>query len=476
MACNKNIEQLPELRSDAGPAFDNIENDGYYVTLSAASLKDGQSGEWFIITGEHGNFSDSVANNSEFYGEPGQVYVLQWIVEDAEGQDVSSTSVSFKAMQPEIYIHEQETADNMYLQLYGNEPEFEPATCVWRIVSGENGQINNATSHDDAALWGEPGETYVIEYAHLCGVGADESVEYEITLGEFKADAGNDSTYVPSTSSSSDSKYITLWAALPHGASGQWRIIVGDNARLYNDTLPTSVFQGTPDVDYSLEWTVSYHDYVEKDTVTFSISDKWALYTDPFDGNQYRTVELNGLEWFVDNYNRTTFLDGAEDDNWYYGLYAGATINDGGPVDTDEERQYYGRLYTLDAAQRQAPDGWRLPTADEFNAMINDFGGIEYAGSKLREGGISGLELTFGGYFSTPYVAFSPSFAELGAVGTYWVDTEITEETTFVDHFEVYAEAVDEEGNVIPDSNEGINLSPVSPNYALSVRYVRDIK
>ena len=47
----------------------------------------------------------------------------------------------------------------------------------------------------------------------------------------------------------------------------------------------------------------------------------------------------------------------------------------------------YGRLYTFDAAVEACPNGWHLPTLEEFNTMITAAGGEMYAGIQLKSVG-----------------------------------------------------------------------------------------
>jgi uncharacterized protein (TIGR02145 family) len=46
--------------------------------------------------------------------------------------------------------------------------------------------------------------------------------------------------------------------------------------------------------------------------------------------------------------------------------------------------QKYGRLYGWDAAMKACPAGWRLPTNNDWNALINFAGGEKAAGKKLK--------------------------------------------------------------------------------------------
>jgi uncharacterized protein (TIGR02145 family) len=73
-------------------------------------------------------------------------------------------------------------------------------------------------------------------------------------------------------------------------------------------------------------------------------------YTDPRDGQVYSTIEINGRVWFAEN------LNFAIENSWYY---------------NDDSIQYekYGRLYTWLAAAYACPEGWYLPTDEEWKKL-----------------------------------------------------------------------------------------------------------
>lgn len=87
-------------------------------------------------------------------------------------------------------------------------------------------------------------------------------------------------------------------------------------------------------------------------------------------GKAYDTCDMDGKTWLADD----------------------LSINDGG----DGIIEYKGTTYyTWDAAQRVCPDGWRVPTRSEINALYDYVGGSSSAGKALRSRNYKGSD-TYG--------------------------------------------------------------------------------
>ncbi|MBL7923413.1 MAG: hypothetical protein JNL88_04355, partial [Bacteroidia bacterium] len=78
----------------------------------------------------------------------------------------------------------------------------------------------------------------------------------------------------------------------------------------------------------------------------------------------------------------------------------------------------HGRLYFFSAALAACPKGWHVPSDEEWQELINSYGGDSLAGSALLGGGASGLELTLSGYRSAN--SSSDLFGKKGEQGFYW--------------------------------------------------------
>jgi len=95
----------------------------------------------------------------------------------------------------------------------------------------------------------------------------------------------------------------------------------------------------------------------------------------------------------------------------------------------------YGRLYYFSNALAAAPPGWHLPSLDEWQTLINHFGGDDKALANLLTGGSSGLNLLFGGNKSAN-ISPTAIFNFKDTWGFYWTSTTDADQTAYAIHFE----------------------------------------
>ena len=91
------------------------------------------------------------------------------------------------------------------------------------------------------------------------------------------------------------------------------------------------------------------------------------------DGKTYKTVVIGEQTWMAENLNyadsvKTPSLKGK---SWCYDGVAGYC-------------EKYGRLYTWAAAKTVCPEGWHLPSYDEWNTLFTAVGGKFTAGTALK--------------------------------------------------------------------------------------------
>jgi uncharacterized protein (TIGR02145 family) len=123
-------------------------------------------------------------------------------------------------------------------------------------------------------------------------------------------------------------------------------------------------------------------------------------FTDPRDGNSYRTINIEGVTWMAENLKYTDAGSGAH----YF---------DNNPNNIAS----YGVLYEWKTAMKACPDGWHLPSGEEFRTLINNFE-IDEAWGKTTSGPVSfGIQLA-------GMQDFEGTFTEMDESGYYWTATE----------------------------------------------------
>ena len=152
------------------------------------------------------------------------------------------------------------------------------------------------------------------------------------------------------------------------------------------------------------------------------------------DGNEYKWVRLGGLDWTTSNaLNGPTMCDlyyitsWGSKSNFFSSSEKTALKSDYIPV--------YGNLMSYEEAVKSAPEGWRLPTDDDWKALERalGMGGVDAKGwrgtsqaSIMSEGDDgSGLSLCYGGaiLFTTESTALHYMMEYEKIAGYYWTAT-----------------------------------------------------
>lgn len=194
------------------------------------------------------------------------------------------------------------------------------------------------------------------------------------------------------------------------------------------------------------------------------------------DGNVYNWVQIGDQQWTTTNAICGELLE----DMTYVNSW-GRVLN----FFTDDEiadlqQNYYplyGNLMTIEDALESAPEGWRLPTDEDWNRLERAYG-VENPGVKgMHADGVAhymmnpdGLNLLLGGavLVNKSYGTENNELRRIGAMGYYWTATEDTSRDD-VENKYYYFRRIDYYTGSI-DRESMVN------RIRLSVRWVRDAR
>ncbi len=140
------------------------------------------------------------------------------------------------------------------------------------------------------------------------------------------------------------------------------------------------------------------------------------------DGNVYKTVKIGNQWWMAENLKVTKYRNGeaiphVTDNSSWTNLSTGAYC----AYNNDETNtSTYGRLYnwhSVNDSRNIAPEGWHVPTDEEWQQLVDYLGGNSVAGGKLKESGFSGL---LGGYLNSG----NGDYYDVGYIAMFWSSSE----------------------------------------------------
>ncbi len=163
------------------------------------------------------------------------------------------------------------------------------------------------------------------------------------------------------------------------------------------------------------------------------IEKNYGTFTDPRDDQTYKTVKIGNQVWMAENLK--------------YKI-RGSCCYDGHFANCEK----YGRLYTWDAAFDACLPGWHLPTKEEFETLLVNVGGIEFAGKMLKSkqgwdedgNGIDkyGFNVLPAGYRgNVDYIDSGYSFDDAGMNAYFWSYTEDDEDYAYFLTLDCYSES-----------------------------------
>ncbi len=216
------------------------------------------------------------------------------------------------------------------------------------------------------------------------------------------------------------------------------------------------------------------------------------------EGSKYKTVTIGNQIWISENLNTSYFNNGEKIPEAKTVEEWAKAFEEGKPAwcyyeNTLSNGEKYGKLYNwyvLKDSRGISPNGWHLPSCDEFKQMRDEFGGLETSGLHLKsttswckrysgeEGngtnnsGFSGLA---GGYRDS-----QGNFSSLTKEGYWWSSTNVTDRlsnsgnpTKIVGH-EGSEDKFAYPLNISSNSNYGSSANPWEIGYGFSVRLIKD--
>jgi len=111
------------------------------------------------------------------------------------------------------------------------------------------------------------------------------------------------------------------------------------------------------------------------------------------DGNKYNTIKIGTRTWMAENLKTTKLNNGTElklaieNSDWQSLTTSGYCWYNNDPENSNE----YGAIYNWYAIENDniCPDGWHISTEADWKVTANYLGGMDIAGEKMKESGIS---------------------------------------------------------------------------------------
>lgn len=326
--------------------------------------------------------------------------------------------------------------DSTVIHLYAFPPE--AGQGEWKILSGSGGSLLNV--YDPGTRFqGMYNETYYL----LWQVLTDNKVYTDTLSVTFKERLAPPVAYAGNNRVLDDTLVVRLQANLPDNAEGTWRLLEGEGS-IANPQDPNSLFyaesfQSTCVLQWKLvnaagadSASVSYT-FENTAVSSFVCGDVWL---DPRDGQSYRTVEVAGVCWFAENLNYGTMIDASNVqsnngmvEKYCYSNQESYCDDHGGLYQWNEMMDYA----TVEGVKGICPDGWRVSTDEDWlqaemalgmaesDALLNNIWRGTNQGTKMKQGGSSGLEIQMSGRYVS-------GFGYMGSHTYLWTSNELGSE------------------------------------------------
>ncbi len=285
--------------------------------------------------------------------------------------------------------------DTTQVKLNATDVDSMSLTGNWRIISGDTINSGFSDIHDSKAVFsGIYRDPYILEWSVANG---ENTLSDSISV-RFIASIPEDITagvlYLVY-----DTNYVVLnGTPLIDGLLGNWSVISGDSndIEFSNRSIANSNCTGSHLNSYILRWTVSNGMEEKYADAKFIIGD---MFVDPRDNLKYKKVKVGDQIWMAEDLKAGIYTDGESltllpDETWLYegNLYDKSYFMRSDYVDfigqhypIDEVGYYYTWAAVMNEAvssndipsgvQGICPDGWHVPSSEEFNQLLNFLAG-----------------------------------------------------------------------------------------------------
>ena len=135
---------------------------------------------------------------------------------------------------------------------------------------------------------------------------------------------------------------------------------------VFNRTLPLNKGWNNINVTLTVNTTPIVKEIVKVYYKKAPKDSRFGTFTDPRDGNVYKTVKIGNQVWMAENFRYKT-----SSGCWAY-------------KDDASNVNIYGYLYDWDSAMSVCPAGWHIPSIEEFGILIETLGGDKVAGNAIK--------------------------------------------------------------------------------------------
>ncbi|MCK5684635.1 hypothetical protein KAJ27_10955 [bacterium] len=212
-------------------------------------------------------------------------------------------------------------------------------------------------------------------------------------------------------------------------SDGSWDIDWSSNMSTNHKYIDVGIYTITMEVRDSKGYSVTTTTVITVNEFTL----KYGTVTD-IDGNIYKTVEIGDQWWMAENLKTTKYRDGiaisnATDNSIWAGLSSGAYCyydNDSGNA------EIYGAMYNwyaVNDSRNIAPEGWHVPTNEEWQELLDSLGGYLVAGKKLKSTSAwiydrNGIDTVGFCAFPGGYRSYTGNSSYMSAGAYFWTASE----------------------------------------------------